>query len=271
VKKLLALLALLAACHRGSPIVNADLAAPQAPPDLLAAPPATPLLTLDGKRVDLAAYRKRVTVIAFWATFCEPCMKELPMLGALYEKEKADRDVSIIAVALDPVASDADRVHVAEIAKALKLPFPVLIDAQQALAPRFSHKDGETADAGGQGMPMPTTVVLLATGHYARRSGFDPQITTDSFVNDGMATIARAEAGTLPEDQYDDAPIDLTKGGTVKMMVPAIPTAAFTTEWPKIEAQLTGKVSAAAIAAAKAQLQAGKPATIELPLSALKK
>jgi len=270
-RRTLPALLLLAACHRGSPIVKADLAAPEAPPDLLAPAAATPLLTLDGKKVDLSAYRKKVTLLAFWGTFCEPCLKELPLLGALHDKTKYDTDLSIVAISTDAVASDADRLHVAEVARDLKLTFPVLIDAQQVLATRFSQKDGAKPDGAPHSLSLPTTVLLLANGHYARQSGFDPRADPVSFVSDGMANIARAEAGTLPDDQYDDAPIDPSKAGTFKMVVPAISKAAFASEWPKLEAQLKGAVPNDKLAALKAELLAGKPGTIEVPMSALKK
>ena len=274
VKKLVALLGLVAACHRGSPIGNADLAAPEAPPDLRAPPPATPLLTLDGKQVDLAAYRKKVTLIALWGTFCEPCLKELPMLSALHDKTKDDTDVSIVAVSTDPITGDADRAHVAEVVRGMKLTIPVLLDARRVLATRFSHADGETPDAGAEaGLALPTSVVLLADGHYARKSGFDEHATQETYVSNGMATLARAEAGTLPPDEYDNTPPpDFAESASLKMPLPAMSKADLTTKWPALKKRLEGMhIPDAAIAGAEAQIRAGKPAVIEIPLSALKK
>ena len=58
-------------------------------------PPGTPakalrLPGLDGPEVDLAALRGRPVVVNFWATWCEPCVREFPLLRAAAAAHKAD-------------------------------------------------------------------------------------------------------------------------------------------------------------------------------------
>ncbi|OGT82121.1 MAG: hypothetical protein A3H91_17315 [Gammaproteobacteria bacterium RIFCSPLOWO2_02_FULL_61_13] len=52
---------------------------------------ATPPLVLKdarGRTHDLAAYRGRVVLVNFWATWCEPCLEEMPSLEALQDRLK---------------------------------------------------------------------------------------------------------------------------------------------------------------------------------------
>ena len=94
----LALLA-LAACKRPAnedappqPAVPAPAATatqptgPAKPADAAAPKPEQPTLavtTLDGKPYDLASHRGNWVVVNFWATWCGPCLKEMPDLSAL--------------------------------------------------------------------------------------------------------------------------------------------------------------------------------------------
>ena len=69
-------------------------AAPDAPPagapatggDPVAALRTLPLPDLDGKPRTLAEWQGRPMVVNFWATWCAPCVKEMPELQALHEK-----------------------------------------------------------------------------------------------------------------------------------------------------------------------------------------
>ena len=51
----------------------------------------------NGDAVDLAAYRGKIVVVTFWASWCPPCRRELPMLDDL-QKQAGDRFLQVIAV-----------------------------------------------------------------------------------------------------------------------------------------------------------------------------
>ena len=51
----------------------------------------------DGRKLTLDDYRGQVPVINFWATWCGPCKRELPLLDTFYKVNK-DRGLRVIAV-----------------------------------------------------------------------------------------------------------------------------------------------------------------------------
>lgn len=86
----LAALLSIAACKREAP--PASEAAGPAPAPVATPSPAKPktvefptlkVETLDGATFDLAAQRGKWVVVNYWATWCSPCLKEMPELSAL--------------------------------------------------------------------------------------------------------------------------------------------------------------------------------------------
>lgn len=72
--------------------------------------PALQVATLDGAAYDLAAHRGRWVVVNFWATWCAPCIKEMPELDAL---DKRREDVEVIGLAYEDITPEDMRAFLA--------------------------------------------------------------------------------------------------------------------------------------------------------------
>jgi thiol-disulfide isomerase/thioredoxin len=93
---------------------------------------------LSGKAVDLKDLRGRVVLVNFWATWCEPCLDEMPSLARLQETLRG-RPFELLAVNYGQPAS-----QVAAFVRKQGWTVPVLLD-----------RDKQAAEAwGAKGLPM---------------------------------------------------------------------------------------------------------------------
>lgn len=71
--------------------------------EFLPDPPAQPDATFqgpDGENVTLSAFKGKVVLVNLWATWCAPCVTEMPMLAAL-QKDFANADFLVVPVSVD--------------------------------------------------------------------------------------------------------------------------------------------------------------------------
>jgi thiol-disulfide isomerase/thioredoxin len=66
----------------------------------LAEAPPLKLERIDGRIVDLRSLRGKVVLLSFWATWCPPCRRELPLLERL-QQIAGPGDVEVVAVSVD--------------------------------------------------------------------------------------------------------------------------------------------------------------------------
>lgn len=104
--------------------------------------------TLDGQQVDQTVFSKaKLTMVNLWATWCGPCIRELPDLGELAE-EAAAMDVQIIGIVHDAYDSRSGQVDEAqlEVARAVveraNVGFPVLIPDETLLGGWLKNVQG---------------------------------------------------------------------------------------------------------------------------------
>ena len=86
---------------------------PEPAPTIEVAGPATaePALTLpifsladlEGNPRSIDDFAGRPLLINFWATWCAPCLRELPMLEAVWQERRRDRSLQIVGIAVDRI------------------------------------------------------------------------------------------------------------------------------------------------------------------------
>lgn len=85
-------------------------------------PPPLKLENLEGKQIDLADYQGEVVLVNFWATWCGPCVEEIPSLGRLVEK-MGDKPFKVLTVNIGE-----PREQIEEFLEKVKADFPILLD-----------------------------------------------------------------------------------------------------------------------------------------------
>jgi thiol-disulfide isomerase/thioredoxin len=110
-------------------------------PDTL---PDITLADLDGKPTKLASFAGRPLMVNFWATWCAPCRREIPLLNKIRMQRKS-QNAEIVGVAVD------FRDDVLQYVKSTPISYPLLMGEEDGLA---------AAEAFGMGMAFPFSVFV---------------------------------------------------------------------------------------------------------------
>jgi peroxiredoxin len=83
------------------------------------------LTDLQGNTVQLSALRGNVVFINVWATWCQPCIDEMPTIERLYNQLHA-RGLEVVTISLDPLGAQV----IEPFMRRYRLTFPVLLDVK---------------------------------------------------------------------------------------------------------------------------------------------
>jgi len=125
--------------------------------------PALQLQDTQGDAHQLASYRGKVVLINFWATWCPPCVKEMPSLQRAWEQLRREH-IEVLAVNIGEPAAVVE-----QFLQQYPVAFPVLLDPEL------------TAATAGKVKGLPTTFVVDPEGQLVYRvmgdrEWDDPQI-----------------------------------------------------------------------------------------------
>lgn len=117
----------------------------------------------DGYEMKMGEFRGKAVVLDFWATYCKPCLEEIPHLKQLQEKYGAE-NLQIVGL---HVGGDEDRPKVPEFVDKLKIDYMLGIPEPALTSFMFAGTQGE----------IPQTAVFDRNGEMVKKFiGFDPEI-----------------------------------------------------------------------------------------------
>ena len=161
-------------------------AAPQPQVETMDAPaleanlhPSFSLMGLDGEMHDFDEYDGRHRLLNFWATWCAPCRREIPLLKD-FQAEQGDDGILVIGIAVD-VMEDVQKY-----AEAAEFNYPILVGEMDAMA--------VAEQSGLQFHAMPFTMIVTADGEFLN-AHFGELHRPD--LNKISDVLARLDAGEI--------------------------------------------------------------------------
>ncbi len=112
------------------------------------------ILDLNGKMRSTDEWKDKVMVLNFWATWCPPCVKEIPFFIQLQEKY-AQQGLQFVGIAVDSAK------NVKQFIKLIEINYPVLVEEQKAI--RIAES------LGNQSGILPFTVIVNRDGEIITR------------------------------------------------------------------------------------------------------
>ena len=149
------------------------------------------LADLQGNPRQLSEWRGQALLVNFWATWCAPCRREIPLLKQTQSRQ-SENHLQIIGVAVD------FREQVEVYAKEAEFNYPILIGQEDAMA---------AAEASGiEFVGMPFTLVVAADGSMIKAHIGEIR---EEHIEQIVSVVTRLESGELDLAQAKSALKDL--------------------------------------------------------------
>lgn len=149
----------------------------------------------NGATLHLSDYLgKNVIVLDFWATWCQPCLEEMPHLRRLYESRKA-KGLVVVAVSMDGPETVAE---VPSFAQRNRLTFPVVLDQDSHVCSLYNPRKA-----------APLTVVIDKSGKVVLvHEGYNPgdEQTLAAEVDKALNASSAAAAPAAPAPSAPPGP-----------------------------------------------------------------
>lgn len=136
------------------------------------------LKDLGGSTISLSSLRGKVVFLNVWATWCEPCRREMPSIESLYEEFKQDKNLVVLAVSQDSTGSNVVDSYI----RKNGFKFTVLLDPANAV--------GEAYNVSG----IPETFIIARNGRIvAHHSG--PYDWSKPEMRDALEELLKSREG----------------------------------------------------------------------------
>ena len=107
------------------------------------------LENIEGETISIGEFRGKKTLINFWATWCRPCRKEMPMLNGVFLSQDPS-DFSVVGIAIDKPEK------VTQFVAELGIDFPIMVGQSEAYDVMKS--------LGNEALTLPYTILIDEEG-----------------------------------------------------------------------------------------------------------